>query len=184
MFACEHAVGDARHHLPVEGADRRLPAAWRHRRHTDAVYDAFLSDDRSRTFFHGHSFTANPLACAVAIASLDLFGETDALGRVGRLEAQLRRGLSPLRGAADRRRRARDRRRRRDRAGERQDRRRPPAAIWTASARACRPRSSSAACCCGRSATCSTSCRPMSSRTMRRNGASRRSLRCLQGIRG
>ena len=40
---------------------------------TDAVYDAFLSDDHSKTFFHGHSFTANPLACAVAIASFDLF---------------------------------------------------------------------------------------------------------------
>ena len=36
------------------------------------MYDAFLSDDRAKTFFHGHSFTANPLACAVALASLDL----------------------------------------------------------------------------------------------------------------
>ena len=40
---------------------------------TEAIYDAFLSEDRTRTFFHGHSFTANPLACAVAIASLDCF---------------------------------------------------------------------------------------------------------------
>ena len=63
---------------------------------TDAVYDAFLSDNRSMTFFHGHSFTANPLACAVAIASFDLFGENDVLGRIARLETQLREGLTPL----------------------------------------------------------------------------------------
>jgi adenosylmethionine-8-amino-7-oxononanoate aminotransferase len=63
---------------------------------TRDVYEAFLSDDHSRTFFHGHSFTANPLACAVAIASLDLLGETDAIGRVARLESQMRAGMSPL----------------------------------------------------------------------------------------
>jgi adenosylmethionine-8-amino-7-oxononanoate aminotransferase len=65
---------------------------------TDAVYDAFLSDDHSKTFFHGHSFTANPLACAVAIASFDLFKENDVLARVARLETQLREGLTPLSG--------------------------------------------------------------------------------------
>ena len=64
---------------------------------TEAVYAAFLSDDRARTFFHGHSFTANPLACAVALASLDLFERDDTLGRVKRLEAQLLAGLEPLR---------------------------------------------------------------------------------------
>ena len=39
---------------------------------TAALYDAFLSDDRMKTLFHGHSFTANPLACTAALASLDL----------------------------------------------------------------------------------------------------------------
>ena len=39
---------------------------------TAAIYDAFLSDDRGKTFFHGHSYTANPLACSAAIASLEL----------------------------------------------------------------------------------------------------------------
>jgi adenosylmethionine-8-amino-7-oxononanoate aminotransferase len=39
---------------------------------TQAIYDAFLSDDRMKTLFHGHSFTANPLACSVALASMDL----------------------------------------------------------------------------------------------------------------
>jgi adenosylmethionine-8-amino-7-oxononanoate aminotransferase len=37
------------------------------------IYDAFLSDDRLKTLFHGHSYTANPVACSAALASLDLF---------------------------------------------------------------------------------------------------------------
>ena len=39
---------------------------------TAAVYDAFLSEDRLKTLFHGHSYTANPVACAAALASLEL----------------------------------------------------------------------------------------------------------------
>jgi adenosylmethionine---8-amino-7-oxononanoate aminotransferase len=96
MFACEHAqiVPDiiclskalTAGYLPLG-----ITAA------SDAIYDAFLSTDRGQAFFHGHSYTANPLACAVAIASLELFRENDVLERVGRLEQQLRAGLEPLR---------------------------------------------------------------------------------------
>jgi len=64
---------------------------------TDAVYEAFLSEDRSRTFFHGHSFTANPLACAVGVASLKLFEDLDVLAKVRQIERWLRDGLAPLR---------------------------------------------------------------------------------------
>ena len=64
---------------------------------TDDVYSAFLSEDRTKTFFHGHSFTANPLACAVALASLDLFRDEQVLDRVVALEGWLREGLEPLR---------------------------------------------------------------------------------------
>jgi len=63
---------------------------------TEAVYEAFLSEDRGKTFFHGHSYTANPLACAVALASLDLFRDTGVLGRVASLERHLRAGLESL----------------------------------------------------------------------------------------
>ncbi|MDH7462874.1 adenosylmethionine--8-amino-7-oxononanoate transaminase [Chitinophagaceae bacterium 26-R-25] len=38
----------------------------------DKIVEAFTTDDRLKTFFHGHSFTANPLACSAALASLDL----------------------------------------------------------------------------------------------------------------
>lgn len=36
------------------------------------IFDAFLSDDKYKTLFHGHSFTANPLACTAALASMEL----------------------------------------------------------------------------------------------------------------
>ncbi|SNR34612.1 adenosylmethionine--8-amino-7-oxononanoate transaminase [Hymenobacter mucosus] len=36
------------------------------------IYEAFLSDDKMRALFHGHSYTANPVACAAALASLEL----------------------------------------------------------------------------------------------------------------
>ncbi|GAB2955738.1 adenosylmethionine--8-amino-7-oxononanoate transaminase [Hymenobacter coalescens] len=37
-----------------------------------AIYEAFLSEDRLKTLFHGHSYTANPIACAAGLASLEL----------------------------------------------------------------------------------------------------------------
>lgn len=40
---------------------------------TDRVYEAFLSEEKTKAFLHGHSFTANPMACAAACAGLDLF---------------------------------------------------------------------------------------------------------------
>jgi len=39
---------------------------------TQDVFDAFYDDDRMKTLYHGHSFTANPAICASALASLDL----------------------------------------------------------------------------------------------------------------
>jgi adenosylmethionine-8-amino-7-oxononanoate aminotransferase len=68
---------------------------------TEAIYEAFLSEDRGKTFFHGHSYTANPLACAVALASLDLFREGAVLARIAALERQLQVGLEPLRRFGD-----------------------------------------------------------------------------------
>jgi adenosylmethionine---8-amino-7-oxononanoate aminotransferase len=49
---------------------------------TTAVFEAFLSDDKRQTLFHGHSFTANPIACSAALASLDLLLDEDCLRRI------------------------------------------------------------------------------------------------------
>lgn len=43
------------------------------------IFDAFLSDDQYKTLFHGHSFTANPLACTAALASMELLLKKDTL---------------------------------------------------------------------------------------------------------
>jgi len=100
MFACEHAAIAP----DIICLSKALTAGYLPlgvTATTTAVYDAFLSDDRSKTFFHGHSYTANPLACAVAIASLDLFRDEATLARVTRLEQQLRAGFEPLRTLGD-----------------------------------------------------------------------------------
>jgi adenosylmethionine---8-amino-7-oxononanoate aminotransferase len=53
---------------------------------SDEVYRAFLSEDRTKTLFHGHSYTGNALACAVALESLALFEEEGRLARAAELE--------------------------------------------------------------------------------------------------
>ncbi|MGZ5248163.1 MAG: adenosylmethionine--8-amino-7-oxononanoate transaminase, partial [Flavitalea sp.] len=49
---------------------------------TAEIHHAFVDDDKLKTFFHGHSFTANPLACSAALASLDLFENDNTLQRI------------------------------------------------------------------------------------------------------
>jgi len=54
---------------------------------TERIFDAFLGD-RTRTFFHGHSYTANPIACAAARASLALHDEDSEDARIALEVAQ------------------------------------------------------------------------------------------------
>jgi len=49
------------------------------------IYDAFYGDDRTKTLFHGHSFTGNPLACAAALASMDLLLQEETQQRIARI---------------------------------------------------------------------------------------------------
>ena len=56
----------------------------------EEVYQAFYDEDRLKTFFHGHSYCANPLACAVAIANLELFEKNNTLQRISEINAKFR----------------------------------------------------------------------------------------------
>lgn len=65
---------------------------------SEEIYQAFLSEDRHKTFFHGHSFTGNALACAVGLESLALFDENRCLDRVAGLEKLFGERLARLDG--------------------------------------------------------------------------------------
>lgn len=54
------------------------------------IYEAFLSADKTRALFHGHSFTANPLACRAALASLDLLLQKETQENISRICRQHR----------------------------------------------------------------------------------------------
>lgn len=49
------------------------------------IYDAYVQSDRTKTFFHGHSYTANPTACAAALASLDLMERKETQENISRI---------------------------------------------------------------------------------------------------
>lgn len=100
MFACDEAgitpdilcVGKA-----LTGGTISLAATLA----TEEVFYAFLSDDPEKAFMHGPTYMANPLACAAALASLELFETEPCLEQVEAIEEQLRRELAPCRRLTD-----------------------------------------------------------------------------------
>ena len=64
---------------------------------TDEVFNAFCSDDPKHALMHGPTYMANPLACAAAHASLDLFETQPRLKQVAEIENGLREMLEPCR---------------------------------------------------------------------------------------
>lgn len=63
---------------------------------SDEVYETFYSEDPHKTFWHGHSYTANPLGCAAAIASMEILA--DSQERIQKMEAEHHTHLEKLRG--------------------------------------------------------------------------------------
>jgi adenosylmethionine-8-amino-7-oxononanoate aminotransferase len=61
------------------------------------IFDAHFSRDRSRTFFHSSSYTANPIACAAARANLDLWKDDSVCARVATVAAMQEQALMPFR---------------------------------------------------------------------------------------
>jgi adenosylmethionine-8-amino-7-oxononanoate aminotransferase len=93
MFACEHegiepdlmALGKG-----MTGGYLPLAATLA----TEQIYRAFLGNiEEGRTFYHGHTYTGNPLACAAALANLDLFQQNKVLEHLRTKIEQLRSGL-------------------------------------------------------------------------------------------
>tara|TARA_R110002072_G_scaffold146075_3_gene292895 strand:- start:61531 stop:62829 length:1299 start_codon:yes stop_codon:yes gene_type:complete len=93
MFACEQAdvvpdilcVGKA-----LTGGTLSFAATIA----TDEIFDAFLSEDPAHALMHGPTFMANPLACAAANASIDLFETEPRLERAQAMEAELAEQLA------------------------------------------------------------------------------------------
>ncbi len=95
MFACEHAGISP----DIICLSKALTAGYLPLGATVAseeIYAAFLSDDRLKTFFHGHSFTANPLSCAVAAASLELFERKNCLDKIAFINRKFNERLPKL----------------------------------------------------------------------------------------
>ncbi|MFZ2948960.1 MAG: adenosylmethionine--8-amino-7-oxononanoate transaminase [Desulfuromonadaceae bacterium] len=98
MFACNHesvvpdimaiSKGIAAGYLPLAATVTG-----------DKVYSAFLGAySELKTFFHGHTFTGNPLACAVALKSLQLFRQDNLLNELQAKIARLKHGLNEFKG--------------------------------------------------------------------------------------
>lgn len=66
-----------------------------------AIYEAFYRDDRSKAFFHSTSFTANPMACAAALASLEIWDEEPVMESLHRIEKSHRRAAGWFSARAD-----------------------------------------------------------------------------------
>jgi adenosylmethionine-8-amino-7-oxononanoate aminotransferase len=109
MFACEHEdVGPDFLCLAKGMTGGYLPLAATLT--TERVYQGFLGEHHEfRTFFHGHTYTGNPLACAAALASLDVFERERTIDRlqvkIELLARWLERWVAPLPGVAEVRRR-------------------------------------------------------------------------------
>jgi adenosylmethionine-8-amino-7-oxononanoate aminotransferase len=52
---------------------------------TEQIFDAFAGEDPERTFWHGHSYSGNPIACAAAVANLEIFRTEPVFERISKI---------------------------------------------------------------------------------------------------
>ena len=71
---------------------------------TQPIFDAHLSDDRSKMFFHSSSYTANPIACAAAVANLEIWRDEPVLERIADLGERQQARLDGIEGVTGKRR--------------------------------------------------------------------------------
>jgi adenosylmethionine-8-amino-7-oxononanoate aminotransferase len=71
---------------------------------TQPIFDAHLSEDRAKMFFHSSSYTANPIACAAAVANLEIWRDEPVLERIADLGARQQARLDGIEGVAGKRR--------------------------------------------------------------------------------
>jgi adenosylmethionine---8-amino-7-oxononanoate aminotransferase len=64
---------------------------------SDSIHSAFVGGNRTHAFFHGHSYTANPIACAAANASLNIFESEPVFERIAVIEQVHARRLPAFR---------------------------------------------------------------------------------------
>ena len=97
MFACEHAGVKPDFMCLSKGiTSGTLPLGVTLT--TEKIYKTFYDDHKEKkTFYHGHTYTANPIACAAALASLDIFKEEGTLERSREKAKLLRDGLGRFR---------------------------------------------------------------------------------------
>lgn len=98
LFACEHedvepdllclAKGITGGYLPLAATLS-----------TNNIFEAFLAPrDQGKTFFHGHTYTGNPLACAAALANLRIFEEEGTIAKLGPKISRMTQGLARFEG--------------------------------------------------------------------------------------
>ncbi|TIS35896.1 adenosylmethionine--8-amino-7-oxononanoate transaminase [Mesorhizobium sp.] len=68
---------------------------------TDAIFQAHYSEDRKKTFFHSSSYTANPIACAAALANIEIWQDEPVAERIAALSARQAAGLRRFRDNAN-----------------------------------------------------------------------------------
>ncbi|MGX5829279.1 adenosylmethionine--8-amino-7-oxononanoate transaminase [Mesorhizobium sp. 43Arga] len=96
-FACEHAAITPDILCTSKGlTGGSLPLAATLA--TDAIFRAHYSRDRSKTFFHSSSFTANPIACAAALANIAIWKEDPVAERVATLSGMQTDKIAPFNG--------------------------------------------------------------------------------------